>query len=206
MDAYHVGMRNYVIMCLRICGLAASSAQAGFFGAGGAITDGPDGVTTFELNIPGSGPALPRVLLSLDTFHTWVGDLTITLEHDGTTVTVLDRLGVPETPFGNSGNFDGVYEFDSQPAMSWAAFDNSGGSTDDVIPEGLYSVNNTDGTSLQDFVGLDIHGLWTLTISDAVASDTGGLRSWRLQFLPGPGSASLFGMGAFTALRRRRGK
>ena len=52
----------------------------------------PDSVTIADLNV------------ALGVDHSWVGDLVVTLEHNGTEVTLIDRTGVPFTQWGCSGN------------------------------------------------------------------------------------------------------
>jgi len=135
--------------------IPAACAEAGVFSGGetGAIAD--NGTTTYELNIANSGTIFGPLTFHLDINHTWVGDLTISLEHAGTSVTLLDRLGVPETTVGNGADLAGVYSFDD----GGPAWDNTPGANNGVtIAPGLWGLDNEDGTALSDFIGLDING------------------------------------------------
>ena len=181
--------------------LPASALIFQEFGTPGAITD--DGVTTFELNVAPSFPVFGPLEVGIDMDHTWAGDLTITLEHNGTSVTLLDRLGVPEDTVGNGADFAGLYVFGDSGA-SWSPFDVTGANSGVVIPEGSFGLDNSDGTSLADFAGMEANGLWTLTISDGAFLDTGVVNSWYIAIVPAPGAAALLGMGALAASRRQR--
>ena len=189
-----------------LVGTTSCVASAGYFpGPGGVIAD--NGTTTYELNIQHHSPVIRGVTVTLDINHTWVGDLTITLEHAGVSVTLLDRLGVPETTVGNGADLNGVYTFDSRISPStWDPYETPGASAGVTVIPGEYGLNNTDGTSLADFKGLDVFGAWTLTISDGVGLDIGALNAWHVDtgFFPSPGAAALFGFGAIASARRRR--
>jgi len=185
----------------------ATSAHAFAFTTGGAITD--NGTTVFEVDVAGGGAFFGDLTVSLDLSHTWAGDLTITLEHAGVSVTLLDRLGVPEDDFGNGADLAGQYDFTDQAfAETWDAYEVDGPNAGVTIPTGAYQVNNTDGTRLNDFRGIDIGGIWTLTISDAARLDTGHLNVWSMNATltnpPAPGGAALFGVAAAAVSRRRR--
>jgi len=190
---------------------AGTARAAGFYeftGSGGAIADGTGAnmpsFTDFVYNEVVSG-ALFGVnnSLTLDITHTWVGDLTITLEHAGVTVTLLDRLGVPEGTSGNGANLNGVYTF-SATGMSWDPYEEAASNAGVDIPEGEYELNNSDGSSLSDFAGLDVNGAWTLTVSDSFNFDTGAINSWTFTSVPAPSAAALFGLASVAATRRRR--
>jgi len=191
-----------------IAGLAASTASATVFGpgSGGFIADNDPLGTSFTLNVAASGNIITMNSVDIDMAHTWVGDLVVTLTHEnsGTTVTLLDRPGSnTPTEVGNGSDMDGVFSFADGGANSWAPFEVPGAGT--VVPAGEYELNNTDGTSLSDFVGLNINGDWTLTISDNAAFDTGSVREWFIDaVIPAPGAVALFGLGGLAAARRRR--
>ncbi len=187
--------------------LSAAAAGAANFGPGeaGPIADGPDGVTTYELDIAASGAigdAGRFLSVNIDLAHTWAGDLAITLKHNGVEVTLLDRLGVPESEFGQSADFDGVYTF-SDNGASWAPFEIADLGSGFVIPESVYQTNNSDGSNLDQFSGQDIFGVWTLTVRDAENFDTGAIRSWSLDVVPAPSAAAVFGIAGTSLVRRR---
>lgn len=107
--------------------------------------------------------------------HTWVGDLIITLEHvdTGTTMTLMDRPGVPASAFGCEGdNVD-------------ASFDDGGGNgpVEDMcsdLPAIFGSPQPEQNLSV--FNGEDAAGTWRLRVSDNALGDTGSLTSWNLDF------------------------
>lgn len=185
-------------------GLASTAFGTTSFGGGstGAIADNDPVGTSFTLDVASSGAIVSMDALNLDIAHTWVGDLVITLEHGGTTVTLLDRPGVPASTVGNGSDMDGVYGF-ADAGASWAPYEVTGGGS--FVTVDTYELNNTDGSSLADFVGMDINGTWTLTISDNAGLDTGAVRGWDIVAkIPAPGTAALFGLGGLAATRRRR--
>ncbi len=107
--------------------------------------------------------------------HTWVGDVTIKLTSPGgTTVTLVDRIGVPASTFGNSGNnfcqallddqggFPAIENFAAQPVT------------------GNFSPNNP----LSAFNGENPNGTWTLNVSDAATPDSGSVRAFSLIIAP----------------------
>ncbi len=200
-------MNNATRIALGISLITAAPVSAANFGGGeaGMIADGPDAVTAFDLNIAASGASTPYSYINIDIAHTWAGDLTIVLEHDGVSVTLLDRLGVPESEFGQSRNLNGAYSFTDRQGASWDPYDGLA-TTGLDIPEGTYELNNTDGSRLRDFVGTDVHGTWTLYVTDSVAADIGFISGWSIDFFlaPSPSAVSLFGLGAIAAGRRRR--
>ena len=64
--------------------------------------DDPTGVSdTVMFTTPGT---IGDVNFLIGVTHTWVGDLIVTLEHGGTTVTLIDRQGVPASTFGCSAD------------------------------------------------------------------------------------------------------
>jgi len=123
------------------------------------------------LGIPDNSPAgvsstieiqdmstVDTVSVDLSMSHTWVGDLIVSLEHEGETVFLMDQPGLPASTFGCSGN-NVFVTFE----------DGANGSFQPVTP-------------LASFKGTNLVGTWTLTVSDNIGGDTGTLDGWCLFF------------------------
>lgn len=99
--------------------------------------------------------------------HTYAGDLTIVLEHDGVSVTLFDQFPGDGSL---SSNFDGPYTF----LAEGAAFEKLG--NDATIPSGNYA----SLSPLAAFAGHPSAGVWTLTVSDNCRGDKGMLEGFVL--------------------------
>ncbi|HWP05947.1 MAG TPA: proprotein convertase P-domain-containing protein [Polyangiaceae bacterium] len=99
--------------------------------------------------------------------HSWGGDLTLVLAHDGVSVTLFDQF-----PGDGSlaANFSGTYVF----AGSGDVFTKL--DTDTTIPVGTYQSLNP----LTPFAGHPSAGDWTLTVSDGCHGDKGTLEGFVL--------------------------
>ena len=131
--------------------------------------------------------------------HTWAGDLQIFLTHKdtGTTVTLLDRPGVPESTFGDSADFLGDY---------WWL---DGGFVYDADVFDEFVPNDRDygpvAGALSDFDGEDKYGTWSLLIIDNAGGDTGFIEGWSFVVNnPSPGALALLGVAGLFGTRRRR--
>jgi len=140
----------------------------------------PTGITdTITVPAPPLGDFITDLDVIVQATHTWVGDVTFSLQHvdTGTSVTFFDRPGVPTTTFGCSSNnvdanindegVDGDVEttcVNAPPAPAIGG-DLVGG---DPANTSLFAA----------FDGEAIAGDWTLTASDAAAGDTGTVDSW----------------------------
>ncbi|USO00131.1 MAG: proprotein convertase P-domain-containing protein [Phycisphaeraceae bacterium] len=189
-----------------LCALAgAASAQAVYTGPGGSIPDNGGPGSPFSSSITVSDSyAITDLQLNINDFtHTFVGDLIITLSHGATSLTVVDRPGVPEwSSFGWAYNLNGNYTFSDDASVDW---DNILGGVQDTnfnIPSGSYLPENP----LSAFDGSNVNGLWTLTISDNAGADLGAVGSWGLtvRSVPTPASIGLLGAAGLIAARRRR--
>jgi subtilisin-like proprotein convertase family protein len=151
----------------------ASDAAVGSAG-GVAIPDNDSGgaSSTLEFIAPGT---VTDVNVCLAIPHTWVGDLTVTLQHEdtGTSVTLLDRPWFPATTFGCSG--DDIF----------ALFDDGGGPpVEDACAASVPTILGpfTPNEPLADFIGELINGRWTLTAVDNAGGDTGLIDRWTVLF------------------------
>ena len=150
-----------------------SVALAGSVGAQ-AIPDNDPGGMLSDKTVTEAGDVLD-VDVDLQISHTWVGDLIVTLEHvdTGTTMTLMDRPGVPATTFGCSGdNVD-------------ATFDDGGanGPVENMCADlpAIFGNPQPDG-DLSVFNGEAAAGTWRLRVSDNAGGDTGSLGVWSLTF------------------------
>lgn len=137
-----------------------------------ALPNGTASVSS-TLNVSGSG-----AITDLDFFanmdHEWVGDITMTLAHNGVSVTVFDRPGQPSSTWGCNRD-DIAVQLDDETSGGFVESQCAGS-----IPtiNGVFKPNNP----LSNFDGVNANGTWTLTLSDAyVGADDGILNSWSMQ-------------------------
>ncbi|MEM7113059.1 MAG: choice-of-anchor B family protein [Chloroflexota bacterium] len=136
----------------------------------------PNGTTSVSsnLSISGSG-TIYDLNVDLDMSHIWVGDLSMALEHQdtGTSVTILDRPGVPASTYGCSG--DNIVATLDDAAAS--AVEGQCAGTNPTIG-GTFSPNN----ALSSFNGESGNGTWVLTVTDHYPSaDDGTLNGWSVE-------------------------
>jgi subtilisin-like proprotein convertase family protein len=143
-----------------------------------SITPIPDnlmGVLNSTIIDPAMGE-IESISVDLEVTHSWVGDLIVTVEHGGDTVTLVDQPGVPASTFGCSGdnisaNFDDA---------AGGTVENVCPATDPVINGSFQPVN-----PLSVFLGDEASGTWTLSITDNAGGDTGTLDEWCLNIVAG---------------------
>jgi len=113
--------------------------------------------------------------VAITATHTWVGDLIFTLTHvdSGTSVTLIDRPGVPAGTFGcNNNDLTGI----ADDSGNIADIENHCAGTTPWINDSFVPMEPLAG-----FNGEDLSGEWTLNVSDNVGADTGTLAEWCLQ-------------------------
>jgi subtilisin-like proprotein convertase family protein len=137
---------------------------SGSGGPGGCFT-GSSNTTEFTLSVPDAF-VLSHVRLELDLTHSYVGDLTLTLKHCGTSVVLYDR-----NP-GSSSDLNGTYAFDDQAILYFANYV----TTPSLVPPNTYLPVNP----LTPFFGMSTGGDWTISICDHVSGDTGHLSGMSL--------------------------
>ncbi|MEW5986153.1 MAG: hypothetical protein AB1791_05935 [Chloroflexota bacterium] len=138
-----------------------------------AIPDNyPTGVTN-DLTIAAS-ETITDVNIYLDVNHTWVGDLKFIITHlsTGTSVTIVDRPGIPGSQFGcGVADIDAWLDDDaSSPVEEQCA----------AVPPAI-SGTFTPNQSLTAFNGQNSSGTWRITASDNSQFDTGTLVTWCVQ-------------------------
>ncbi len=116
-------------------------------------------------------------ILDMDVYirapHTWVGDLSFTLQHGATTATLINRPGVPASTFGCSGDNYDVTVNDEGPDTP---IENQCANLPAIT--GNAPGGDPPGPVLSVFDGQSTQGNWVLTAVDAAAGDTGTLAEW----------------------------
>ena len=128
------------------------------------IIDNETSLDTILVNIPNAlGIVDVNVLIDTVT-HTWDSDLSFDIIHGDTTVSLIYRRG------GSGDNFIGTYLNDSAttPISSGSA---------------PFTGNFTPENPLANLNGLDVNGLWILSITDHANGDTGALNAWCLDLV-----------------------
>jgi subtilisin-like proprotein convertase family protein len=139
-----------------------------------AITDAdPAGITsTIDVD---QDFLLAGLSVRVDIPHTWVGEVTIFLTSPaGTTITLLDRPGVPNTGLGCDDDGISLTFSDGEADPELVCSDI------DVWPVTAAAPVQP----LSAFNGENVIGPWILTVSDSVGGDTGQIVDWEL--LPTP--------------------
>ena len=163
------------------CGSAQPSAAFQFTTGGEycaspglAIPDGNATGVGHTISVPAGG-ALADLDVRFAASHLFTGDLVARLTHagSGTTVTLLDRPGVPATTYGCTGD-NPALTFDDEAAT--AAETACRNQTNPAYVPGAYRPSQ----SLSAFDGQLFAGDWTLTVVDGASQDAGTLQSWCL--------------------------
>lgn len=144
-------------------GQTCSSPGLSFGAAPSSVSD--------TITVAGAAGPVAALTVELQIAHTWVGDLVADIEHDGTTVLLLDRPGVPLLgPCGCANNDVDVVLSDAGASPA----ENACSAAPPAIGGTL-----TPTQPLSAFDGDDPNGDWTLTVSDGFpASDNGTLQTW----------------------------
>jgi len=115
--------------------------------------------------------------------HRWPGDLIVTLTHEdtGTTVTLMDRPGVPATGVGCGEEGDDISAILDDEAASLV---------ENVCAPATPTIDGTfrPNQPLSAFDGESLGGRWTLLLRDGAVGDTGALNAWSI-VVGGSGSA-----------------
>lgn len=128
----------------------------------------------------------------VDITHGWDADLVLSLSHGATTVLLANRQG------GSGGaNYTGTVFDDGAPIAIDAGY-----------AYAPYTGAFRPQEALAAFIGQDVFGDWTLTVTDSEAGDAGTIDHWGIAAtVPEPASLALFAaaaLGLAGARRRRR--
>ena len=137
-----------------------------------AIPDGNPAGAFSELSVP-SGGAITDLDVMVDISHTWVGDVAVVLRNNATatTVTLIDRPGVPASIFGcSASNIDVTVNDEGVDT----AIENQCNAPPAIR-------GDAPGTELLSaFDGEALATTWRLTVTDSVTPDPGTLNEWCL--------------------------
>ena len=169
---------------------AVTNSTAGVaFGYTGYPESVSSTITTTETDV------ITSLAIVIGVNHSFVGDLTYTLSHNGTTITLMDRPGYPDTSQTGYGadlnlwfKIDGV-DIKPEPLTfsdtTTALAESIGSQTGCAIVGYSNSCLNTvfkSEDSFAPFIGQSLAGDWQLTVSDAWMSvDAGRFVSWTLR-------------------------
>ncbi len=141
------------------------------------VVNGMGTITDLEIDFTGGDFTPDPTSTRVPVNHSWVGDLRFTLTSPaGTSVTFLDRPGVPASVYGcPSNNIDFLLIGDrfTQPVEDQCPGDSSYGPL-----WGAFRPNSP----LSAFHGENADGVWTLNVADLQATDTGSIRKFDLLF------------------------
>lgn len=168
---------NFSFPVTRPVGQAAAIAYAG---VPGAIPDNNATGISSTATVSGVPGPISSVRVRVNAAHTWVGDVAIRLTSPGgTTLTLLDRPGVPASGAGCSNNNINVLFEDGAPDPESACDAAGSAAAWPVATAGPVQ-------AFSSLAGQNANGVWTLTVTDSAALDTGTLNSWELILDPAP--------------------
>ena len=164
-------------LLIKCCGCEEGLSKGAVLDPHLSIPDGDPGGVTTAISVGES-----RIVVDIDVYveiqHTWVGDLVVTLSHDGTTVTLLNRPGEPETPGGCDANLTcekRVYLGDECDVPIQCSPDDCG----TCFPAGQVEDRAyIPAEPLSSFDGHDVYGDWELNVADLNGGDAGEICSW----------------------------
>ncbi|MEW5986507.1 MAG: hypothetical protein AB1791_07740 [Chloroflexota bacterium] len=161
---------------------------AGYCAPGFAIPDDDPAGVSSSLTLTNTHYLLDMDVI-LSATHSWVGDLSLTLTHDdtGISVTLVDRPGLPGAPAGCSGN-DLHNTLDDEASLSIEDDCTSGPDpTLAYIPGEHYAPNEPLSAFDYELLG----GSWTLTATDNAATNVGNVNLWCLAPVVGQPAVTL---------------
>ena len=133
------------------------------------------------INIENKNLAIEDIKILLNITHTWIGDLIITLEHNGKPVTLTNRLG----KIDEQGEESQIYGTNQQNLKNIEFnLDTNNVTLDSLVDYGGDPIENKNLylEDLNKFIGETIEGEWILEIEDKFPlADFGELISWGLE-------------------------
>ncbi len=166
------GFTGGVVACAADCTVDTSSCSNEVLAycsePGTVIPTDADVTVTDTLDVPDSAIAAD-VDVFVDITHTWVADISVTVEHPlGPTAELF--------PTGTCGNDDDVFAF----------FDDASTDVTDCNAAQGPAIEGwlAPSTPLDAFNGADIMGTWTLSIFDDVGGDGGAINQWCVYVTP----------------------
>ncbi|HEY3245322.1 MAG TPA: proprotein convertase P-domain-containing protein [Phycisphaerae bacterium] len=185
------------------------------------ILDPPAPAATVTLTVVDDGlgcNTISDVNVDLIIAHTWQGDLSAWVTHNGVTVSLINRPGEPSGIFGYSADNYG----NPATGVKFTLDDEAPGIYDrpplGIGPNDTIGIANVSGPWQPDpgadaglpllsaFDGMSKVGDWTLSVLDNAGGDTGTINNFGLTIgnVPEPASVGLLVVGALTLIRRRR--
>lgn len=205
MNAYLLGS----FLTLAMVRVASASEVFAYEGASYAVPDGnPSGVWT-RVTVSNLPPVLTDLSVTLHLTGGYNGDLYAYLNHEGSLVPLLNRIGVSGgNPFGFTGAGMEVVLSDSAAANIHAAgngiltgmYRPDGQSTNPLSASGSFAAAGGAITLNGTFGGTNPNGAWTLFLADVVSGGNASVvNTWSLTIatIPEPSFLSLQALGLF---------
>lgn len=113
---------------------------------------------------------LDNLVVSVSSDHTWPGDLIFTLDHNGTTIELMNRPGVPASSLGcSTDGIEVIFDDNSATPVEGVC----------VNPGGVLGILSPD-EPLSSFNGQSFAGDWVLHVTDNAGGDSGNITEFCL--------------------------
>jgi len=140
------------------------------------IPSGP-AVVASTINVAGAPSPILDLNAVTDITHTFAADADITLQSPAGTVVTLQT----DNGAGNDNVYDGtLWDDDANPGGQVPYVTNDGLATDHAYVNGTLASPLVPEEAMGAFIGEDPNGIWTLTVSDDLAGDSGSIDSWSI--------------------------